>query len=85
MVLTRGVYRYKKSIGYVSTIHCFDTRYVSSMLICSYHQDKHFPVLMTGPLEPHFNMCTTLQDSPSAKWHPESVCSGLGSLIWSKH
>ena len=56
------VYRHQKSIRYISSIHCFDTRYVSSMLICSKYQDKQVPVLMTGPPEPHFNMCTTTQD-----------------------
>ena len=30
----RDVYRYQNSIRYVSSIHCFDTRYVLSMLIC---------------------------------------------------
>ena len=60
--MTRDVYRYQKSIRYVSSIHCFDTRYVSSILICSKYQDKQVPVLMTGPPEPHFNMCKTTQD-----------------------
>ena len=48
------VYRYQKSIQYVSSIHCFDTRYVLSILICSIYQDNKVPVLMTCPPEPHF-------------------------------
>ena len=55
MFWSGDVYRYQKSIRYVSSIHCFDTRYVSSILICSKHQDKQVPVLMTGPPEPHFS------------------------------
>ena len=57
------MYCYQKSIRYISLIHCCDSRYVSSILICSNHQDKQVPVLMTGPTEPHFDMCTTSQDS----------------------
>ena len=60
---SRDVYSNQKSIRYVSSIHCFDIRYVSLILICSKYQDKQVRVLMTGPPEPHFDMCTTSQDS----------------------
>ena len=74
-IIARDVYRYQKSIRYVSSIHCFDTRYVSSMLICSKYQDKQVPVLMTGPPEPHFNKCTTSLDSGV---EPNSTQSNFG-------
>ena len=48
---------------YRSSIHCFHTWYVSSILICLKYQDKQVAVLITGLPKPRFNMCTTLQDS----------------------
>ena len=85
IVPIRDVYRYQKSIRYVSSTHCFYTRHVSSILICSKYQDKQVPVLMTDPPEPHFNMCTTSQDSGLVRnGTQESVWSGMGSLFGQK-
>ena len=84
---SRDVYRYLNFIQYVSSIHCFDTRCVSSILICSKYQDKQVPVLMTGPPKPHFNMCTTSQDSGLVQNSTQRVTLDLNgwSFLEKKH
>ena len=67
LVSARDVYCYQNSKQYISSIHCFDTRYVSSILISSKYQDKQVAVLMTGPPKPRSIMCTTLKDSRLAQ------------------
>ena len=83
LVSARDVYCYQNSKQYISSIHCFDTRYVSSILISSKYQDKFQPD--DWSTQASFYYVHNLERfSSSPKWHPESVWSGMGCRFWSK-
>ena len=59
-VSSRDVYHYQNSIRFILLIHCFNTRYVSSILISSKCQDRQVRVLLTVPSNLCFNVRMTL-------------------------
>ena len=59
----RDVYHSENAIRYVPAIHCFNIRYISSILISSKWRDKQVPVLLTDLSELPFNVRTIAWDS----------------------